>query len=222
MKNHSSVRKKGLCISTGLLDRDAGDDYRNFMILIPYLTTSINSMDTAARFNGLSGIIRTALFLLSGIVIIPVAIGLVYQISLWHMLGLVGSVLILQPMAVIVGLGLGIPPLPIMLIMISFGIAIIFGLFSICDAFAEQSAWLRSHLDSVQTIAKKSALFQKYGIFTLIPFIWIPGVGLYGCVLLAWLFKWRGIKGVSVILTGWILSSLLVLGASIGILSSIQ
>ncbi|MFH0968241.1 MAG: small multi-drug export protein [Methanobacteriota archaeon] len=192
------------------------------MILIPYLTTSIHAMDTATRFNGLKGIFRTALFLLAGIVIIPVVIGLFYQISLWHMLGLVGSVLILQPMAVIVGLGLGIPPLPIMLIMISFGISTIFGLFSICDAFAERSAWLRSHLDSVQTIAHKSSLFQKYGIFTLMPFIWIPGVGLYGCALLAWLFKWRGIKGVGVIMTGWILSTLLVLGASIGIMSSIH
>jgi uncharacterized membrane protein len=179
-------------------------------------------MDSATRFNSLRGILRTALFLLTGIVIIPVVIGLFYQISLWHMLGLVGSVLILQPMAVIVGLGLGIPPLPIMLIMISFGISTIFGLFSICDAFAERSAWLRSHLDSVQAIAQKSSLFQKYGIFTLMPFIWIPGVGLYGCVMLAWLFKWRGIKGVGVIMTGWILSSLLVLGASIGIMSNIH
>ncbi len=167
-------------------------------------------------------LVKTGLFLVLGIVIIPVAIGLSYQISLWHMLGLVGSVLILQPMAVIVGLGLGIPPVPIMLIMISFGISIIFGLFTICDTFAERSDWLRKHLDSVQAIAQKSSLFQKYGIFTFIPFIWIPGVGLYGCVLLAWLFNWRGIKGVSVIMAGWILSTLLVLGASLGILSSIH
>jgi len=167
-------------------------------------------------------LVKTGLFLVLGIVIIPVAIGLSYRISLWNMLGLVGSVLILQPMAVIVGLGLGIPPVPIMLIMISFGISIVFGLFTICDTFAERSAWLRKHLDSVQAIARKSSLFQRYGIITFIPFIWIPGVGLYGCVLLAWLFNWRGIKGVSVIMTGWILSTLLVLGASLGILSSIH
>jgi uncharacterized membrane protein len=167
-------------------------------------------------------LVKTALYLFTGIVIIPVAIGLSYRISLWHMLGLVGSVLILQPMAVVVGVGLGIPPVPIMLIMMSFGISTIVGLFTICDTFAERSAWLRRHLDSVQTIAQKSSLFQKYGIVTLIPFIWIPGIGLYGCVLLAWLFKWRGIKGVGVIMAGWILSTLLVLGASIGILSTIH
>ena len=165
---------------------------------------------------------KTVLYLLLGILVIPVVIGSFFRISLWHMLGLVGSVLILQPVAVVVGLGLGIPPVPIMLIMISFGISIIYGLFAVCDTFAERSAWLRKHLNSVQTIANKSPLFQRYGIFTLMPFIWIPGIGLYGCVLLAWLFKWRGVKGVGVIMAGWILSSLLVLGASIGILSSIH
>ena len=165
---------------------------------------------------------KTVIYLLLGLVVIPVVIGSFFQISLWHMLGLVGSVLILQPVAVVVGLGLGIPPVPIMLIMISFGISIIYGLFAICDTCAERSAWLRKHIHSVQTIAEKSSLFQRYGIFTLMPFIWIPGIGLYGCVLLAWMFKWRGVKGVGVIMAGWIISSLLVLGASIGILSSIH
>jgi uncharacterized membrane protein len=165
---------------------------------------------------------KTVLYLLIGLVVIPVVIGSFFQISLWHMLGLVGSVLILQPVAVVVGLGLGIPPVPIMLIMISFGFSIIYGLFAICDTFAKRSAWLRNHLHSVQTIAEKSTLFQRYGIFTLMPFIWIPGIGLYGCVLLAWMFKWRGVKGVGVIMAGWVLSTLLVLGASIGILSSIH
>jgi hypothetical protein len=41
-------------------------------------------------------------------------------------------------------------------------------------------------------------------------------------VLLAWIFKWQGIKGVGVIMTGWILSSLLVLGAAVGVMSTIH
>jgi len=168
------------------------------------------------------GLVKTAFWLLIGIVIIPVIIGMFFRISLWNMLGLVGSVLILQPMAVVVGVGLGIPPIPIIFIMLSFGISTIFGLFTICDTFAGQSAWLRNHLDSVQAIAQKSSLFQRYGIFTLVPFIWIPGVGLYGCVLLAWLFKWRGVKGIGVIMTGWILSVLLVLWASLEVFTRIQ
>ncbi|MEI8331963.1 MAG: hypothetical protein WCF90_10020 [Methanomicrobiales archaeon] len=47
-----------------------------------------------------------------------------------------------------------------MIIMTAFSTAIVFGLFAICDTFAERSAWLRKHLDFVQVIAKKSSLFQ--------------------------------------------------------------
>ena len=179
-------------------------------------------MNIHLPFKELEGIFKAVLLLVTGIVLIPAGIGLVFRLSLLDIFGLVGSVLILQPMAVIVGVGLGIPPVPILLIMCSFGISIIFGLFAICDTFAERSAWLRKHLDSVQAIAQKSSLFQRYGIFTLVPFIWIPGVGLYGCVLLAWLFKWRGIKGIGVIMAGWIISSLIVLVASIGVMSTIH
>ena len=179
-------------------------------------------MNTSPRFKEFEGIFQAILFLVAGIVLVPLATVILFGTNFWDTFGFVGSVLILQPMAVVVGVGIGITPIPIMLIMISFGISIIYGLFAICDTFAERSVWLRNHLNSVQTIAGKSSFFQRYGIFTLMPFIWIPGIGLYGCVLLAWMFKWRGVKGVGVIMAGWILSSLLVLGASIGILSSIH
>ncbi len=161
-------------------------------------------------------IVKIGAFFIAGILALPLAIGMYYQCTLHATLGFVGSILILQPVAVAVGIALGIPPIPTLLIMLSVGISVIFIILGICDLFAEKSAWLRNHLDKVDTIAKRSALFQKYGIITIIPFIWVPGVGLYGCVLLAWLFGWRDIKGIGIILAGWMLAALLVLGASLG------
>ncbi len=64
-------------------------------------------------------------------------------------------------------------------------------------------------------------MLKRYGIYALIPFIWVPGVGLYGCILIAWLFKWRGVKSVSVIFAGWMLATVLVLLTSLGILEII-
>ena len=52
--------------------------------------------------------------------------------------------------------------------------------------------------------------------YTFIPFIWVPGIGLYGCVMIAWLFKWRSARAGAIILAGWILAALLVLLTSIG------
>jgi uncharacterized membrane protein len=165
---------------------------------------------------------KTVFFAAAGIIFIPVAMGVFYHIPLPILLGFIGSVLLFQPVAVAVGVGLGLPPLPVMLIMLSIGVSVIFVFFGICDIFASKSAWLREHLDKVDAIAKKSTLFQRYGILTIIPFIWVPGVGLYGCVLLAWLFRWRGIQGISIILAGWMLASFLVLLASLGVMGLIR
>jgi len=173
-------------------------------------------MESPPHSSGWMQIAQVAAFFIGGILAIPLLVGIYYNCTLHATLGFVGSILILQPVAVAVGIALGIPPVPTLLIMLSVGIAVIFIIFGICDLFAEKSAWLRSHLDKVDAIAKRSALFQKYGIITIIPFIWVPGVGLYGCVLLAWLFRWRGAKGISIILAGWMLAALLVLGASLG------
>lgn len=74
----------------------------------------------------------------------------------------------------------------------------------------------------IEALTQKSELFRKYGIVTLIPFIRVHGIGLYGCVLIAWLFKWRGAPAVTIIFAGWILATLIVLLTSIGILAVIQ
>lgn len=175
-------------------------------------------MNSSFFRTGPGSIFSSLLFLMAGMIIFPVLIGIAYEVPLHEIVGFVGSILILQPVAVAVGVGLGIPPVPILLIMLSVGVSAIQILFGICDLFARKSAWLKDHMDKVEGITRQSALFAKYGIYTTIPFIWVPGVGLYGCALIAWLFGWRGVKGVTVILAGWMLASLLVLGASLGIL----
>ena len=179
-------------------------------------------MNTFSQFKGIAAIVKIALILVIGVIEIPLVIGLYNQNTPGEIFGLVVSIFILQPLAVVVGLGLGIHPFQIMLIMCSFGVSVIFVLFGICDMFAERSEWLHKHLEKIETITQKSEMFRKYGIYTFIPFIWVPGVGLYGCVMIAWLFKWRSAWAGAIILAGWILAALLVLLTSIGILSIIQ
>ena len=179
-------------------------------------------MNTFSWHKEKAEILIIALILVTGVLVIPLAIGFYHNITLTQILGLVASILILQPFAVVVGLGLGINPFPMMLIMCSIGLSVIFVLFGTCDVFANRSEWLRRHLEKIDTIIQKSKLFRKYGIVTLIPFIWVPGVGLYGCVLIAWLFKWRGALAVTIIFAAWVLATLVVLLTSIGILAVIQ
>jgi uncharacterized membrane protein len=179
-------------------------------------------MNKLAWHQEMAEILKIALILVTGVLVIPLVLGFFHNISLIHILGLVGSILILQPFAVVVGFGLGINPFPMMLIMCSIGLSVIFVLFGICDMFAHRSEWLCQQLEKIGAITQKSELFGKYGIVTLIPFIWVPGVGLYGCVLIAWLFKWRGTLAVTILFAAWVLATLVVLVASIGILAVIQ
>ena len=178
-------------------------------------------MNIFLRLQGFAEIVKIAFVFLAGILAVPFIIGYYYQIAPVEILGLVGSILILQPFAVVVGLGLGINPVSLLLIMGSIGISVIFVLYGICDVFADHSAWLRTHLKKIETITRKSEMVKKYGMYSLIPFIWVPGVGLYGCVLIAWLFRWRGVRSVAVIFAGWMLATALVMLASLGIMEII-
>lgn len=178
-------------------------------------------MNNFSRMGSPAEILKIILILVTGVLVVPLVIGFYLHVALTEILGLVASMLILQPVAVVIGLGLGIDPIPVLLIMWSFGVSIIFVLFGVCDIFAERSEWLRTHLKKIEAVTQRSEMLKKYGMYALIPFIWVPGVGLYGCVLIAWLFKWRGVKPVSVIIAGWILATVLVLLTSLGILKII-
>jgi uncharacterized membrane protein len=178
-------------------------------------------MNFFPRVQEFAEIVKISFVFLAGVLAVPFIIGSYYQIAPVEILGLVGSILILQPFAVVIGLGLGINPSSLLLIMCSFGISVIFVLSGICDVFAEHSVWLRTHLKKIETITQKSEMVKKYGMYSLIPFIWVPGVGLYGCVLVAWLFRWRGVRPVAVIFAGWMLATVLVMLASLGIMEII-
>jgi len=178
-------------------------------------------MNIFPRVHGFAELVKIAGVFLAGVLVVPLIIGSYYRVVPVEILGLVASILILQPFAVVVGLGLGINPISLLLIMCSFGISVIFVLFGICDVFAEHSPWLRTHLKKIETITQKSVMVKNYGMYSLIPFMWVPGVGLYGCILVAWLFRWRRARSVVVIFAGWILATGLVLLASLGIMKII-
>jgi uncharacterized membrane protein len=179
-------------------------------------------MKSFSQVRRIFDILNIALIAVIGVIEIPLVIGLYNQNTPGEIFGLVASIFVLQPLAVAIGLGLGIHPVQVMLIMVSFGITIIVILFGICDMFAERSEWLHKHLKKIEVTTQKSEMFRKYGIYTFIPFIWVPGIGLYGCVMIAWLFRWRSARAGVIILAGWILAALLVLLTSIGIFSIIQ
>ena len=179
-------------------------------------------MKNYSRRKEIREILKITLILITGVVILPLIIGFFDNIAFSAVLGLITSILIFQPFAVVIGLGLGFDALPLMFIMCSLGLAVIFGLLKTCDMFVTRSEWLHRHLEKVEAITQKSRLFKKYGMIAFIPFIWVPGVGLYGCVMIAWLLRWRGALAITMIFIAWILAALIVLLTSMGLLAFFQ
>jgi uncharacterized membrane protein len=56
----------------------------------------------------------------------------------------------------------------------------------------------------------------------LIPIMWIPGLGLYGTPVVAWILHWRKSRSILLMLTGWLIACLAVLLTAQGILSLIS
>ena len=75
-------------------------------------------MNTFSQYKGIAEIVKIALIFVIGVIEIPLVIGLYNQNTPGEIFGLVASIFILQPLAVAVGLGLGIHPVQVMLIMV--------------------------------------------------------------------------------------------------------
>jgi uncharacterized membrane protein len=158
-----------------------------------------------------------AVVALLGLVIIPLAITEIGGVPLAPMLSFIGSILVFQSFAGPIGLVLGIPPWVILTAMASVGIGAVIGIWAICDVFAKSWHRLDALIRKVHERTHQSAGFQKYGMLMFFLFIWVPGIGLYGCALLAWLFEWRRGQHILVLMAGWMIAAVIVLAASMGV-----
>ncbi len=152
-----------------------------------------------------------------GIIAIPLAIGAIFGIPPAEMLGIVSSVILFQAFAVLVGLGFSLYPGVILILVTSVACAIIFLIFEIADTFADSSERVQGWIKKMEGVARSSDRFSRYGELVLVPVIWIPGIGLYGCALIAWIFGWRGVRPILLMLIGWVIACLVVLFMALGL-----
>jgi len=168
------------------------------------------------------GIALHAIFTILCLVMAPLAIAEMAGIPLLHMISFIGAILIFQPFAASIGLVLNIPPWAIFTTMVSVGIGAVIGILALCDIFARRSHRLNGMIQKVHERTQQSTGFQKYGMLMFIPFIWVPGLGLYGCTLIAWLFEWRRAYHIAVLVSAWIVAVAIVLTALLGIAIAIS
>ncbi len=164
---------------------------------------------------------RATVIIVIGVIAVPLVIGAIFGVPVGDILGLVSSVILLQALAVLVGLGLSLHPGVILILVTSVACAVILFIFEIADTFADSSERVRGWIKKMDEISHKSDKFTRFGKLMLIPIIWIPGIGLYGCAVIAWIFCWRDLTAVLLMLTGWVIACTVVLLMALGLFSII-
>ncbi|MDT8358416.1 MAG: hypothetical protein RQ758_07950 [Methanomicrobiaceae archaeon] len=162
-------------------------------------------------------IARTGTLAVILILLLPLYFGLLSGATLSSILALISSTLIFQAAAAAVGLRLGIPPLTVLLAMTTVAIGVMILILEITDLFSGTSPRIASMLHRINEHTREMTLLRRYGPVMLIPVIWIPGIALYGAPLVAWLLQWRRDFSLLCMCLGWVLATLSVMAAAIGI-----
>ncbi len=151
------------------------------------------------------------------LVILPCLIGLLGGVPLIEVLGFIVSILILQGLAAAAGIGLGFPPFLLIPLMISVAAGIFLGIYRVCDLFSERSKRVARQIGRVKGLMDRHQALRTYGEFMLVLIMWIPGFGLYGTPVVAWILHWRGLRSILLMLTGWLIACLAVITMTAGI-----
>lgn len=153
-----------------------------------------------------------ALLLFIGIgVVLPLLIGAVIGVSSAEILAMVTSTLLLQAAAPPVGMAMGLSPAVILVIMGCFAVGMVMAIFEICDGLSASSEKVRNWIDKVSKISDKHPLIKKYGAVSCCFIAWIPGIGLYGTPVIAWVFKWKRLPSLIFTVSGFLIAAFFVL-----------
>ena len=150
------------------------------------------------------------MFFICGVAI-PVIIGAIFGIPAGQILTLIASTFVLQAAAPPVGLAIGLNPPAILVIMGFFALGIILAIFGICDGLAASSTRVRGWIDRLAKKTEKYPQIQKYGAVSCMFIAWIPGVGLYGTPVIAWILKWKRLPSIIFTVTGFLIAAIFVL-----------
>lgn len=152
------------------------------------------------------------------LIVAPVAVSLVSHRSVSLVGVYIGSTFIFQAGAVSL---IGLSPNKILdfAVVLSIGLGFIFTEFLILDTLAHRSPRVQGWIDKVEKKARKIRFIGKYGQYTLIPLMWVPGIGLYGGAIISWILEFDRPRSIVLLFLGWFVACFAVLSLVLGILT---
>jgi hypothetical protein len=137
-------------------------------------------------------------------VILPLLFGALSGIPPGITAGFLLPVFALQAIAAPLGLILGFTPLQILVIMACFGFGMILAVFEICRTLGETSQRVGSFIAAIERRTQRYPILRNYGAISCFFIVWIPGIGIYGTPVIAWLLCWKRIPSIVFTFTGFL------------------
>ena len=151
---------------------------------------------------------------------IPLLLGYSLNVPPASILTLIGSTLLLQANGVFVGLGMGLDPLFVLVVMIFVELGAVLAIYEILEAF-EEAEKVQRFIQKAEVAINKYPILSKYGAVTLMILPAMPIVGLYTSVPIGWLFRWNKVLCIFFISLGWILVVLFLMFLSLGVIPAL-
>ena len=154
---------------------------------------------------------KAILYFVAFAVAIPLALGWIFGIPAGDILVMVGSAILLQAAAPPVGLGLGLTPPQIVVIMAFFALGMVLAIREACESLALSSEKVQKWIENMGKKTEKYPQIEKYGPITCTLIAWIPGIGLYGTPIISWILQWKRITSTFFTVLGFVIASIFVL-----------
>jgi hypothetical protein len=135
-------------------------------------------------------------YLIGLAVILPILAGFLAGITVKAMTGFILSMFALQAIAAPLGLAAGLSPPQILVVLAFFGLGVILGVFEICRTLGASSKRVGSFIEKIKQKTSKYPFLSRYGAVSCFLIVWIPGIGLYGTPVIAWLLSWKRIPSI--------------------------
>lgn len=135
--------------------------------------------------------------------VIPLAIALLFAIPTMPSLVLIGTTFIIEYGAAPVGIGMGLPPLFVFLVLSCVAFGVILLLYDLFDSVGDHSERVRAFLERSHKRAAESAILAKYGIYGLI--LVVLTLGFYICPPIAWVCGWDKKRSILYTMAGYCL-----------------
>ncbi|MFA5332038.1 MAG: small multi-drug export protein [Methanoregula sp.] len=148
--------------------------------------------------------------------LIPFTAAFLAGLPLSAVLGLVTSAFLIEYGAAPIGIALGLSPAYVFCTITCVEAGIFVLLYGILDSAGRTSGHIHRFLSWTRSLAKRSRLFDRYGIYGL--FICEILLGVYICAPVARMFGWQEGPSFAITMAGYCVAALVTLLATLGII----